>query len=93
MNRSLSTVLPVPAFAELLWQGDPDQGRAVFNNLNFEGAERHSPGTGSILPATDPLHGKIWRVHKPAADNLADLRIGTDLAPVMPVPLAHPTKP
>ncbi len=62
------------AHAEILWRGVPDGGRAVFNNLNFEGAERHSPGSGTILPATDPVHGKIWRVHKPAADKRAEIR-------------------
>ena len=65
---------PSPASAESLWHGDPEKGRAIFNNLNFEGAERHSAGTGTILPATDPLHGKIWRVHKPAADKRAEIR-------------------
>lgn len=44
--------------AEVLWEGDPDQGRAVFDNLNFEDAVRHGPGTGTILPAVDPVHGK-----------------------------------
>jgi len=66
--------MATPAGAELQWYGDPDKGRVVFNNLNFEGAERHSPGTGTILPATDPVYGKIWRVHKPAADKRAEIR-------------------
>ncbi|MEY2880265.1 MAG: hypothetical protein RLZZ15_2645, partial [Verrucomicrobiota bacterium] len=66
------------AFAELQWYGDPAKGRAVFDNLNFEGAERHSPGTGTILPATDPVHGPIWRVHKPAADKRAEIRGAKD---------------
>jgi hypothetical protein len=63
-----------PAFAELQWYGDPEKGRAIFNNPNFEGAERHSAGTGTILPAIDPVYGKIWRVHKPAADKRAEIR-------------------
>ncbi|MEO7413880.1 MAG: heparin lyase I family protein [Opitutaceae bacterium] len=62
------------AFADLQWYGDPAKGREIFNNLNFEGAERYSPGTGTILPATDPVHGPIWRVHKPAADKRAEIR-------------------
>ena len=66
-----ATLLVAPASAELLWHGDPAKGRAVFDNLNFEGAERHSPGTGTIAPATDPVYGPIWRVHKPAADKRA----------------------
>ena len=65
------------AQAELLWYGDPDKGRDIFNNLNFEGAKRHSPGSGSILPAVDPIHGKIWRVSKPAADKRAEIRGAT----------------
>ena len=60
--------------ADLQWYGDPAKGREIFNNLNFEGAERHSPGSGTILPATDPVHGKIWRVHKPALDKRAESR-------------------
>lgn len=60
--------------AEVLWEGDPDLGRAVFDNLNFEGAERHSPGSGTILPAVDPVHGKIWRVFKPKADKRSEIR-------------------
>jgi len=63
-----------PALAELQWYGDPDKGRGIFNNLNFEGAQRHSPGSGTILPATDPIYGKIWRVHKPAPDKRAEIR-------------------
>lgn len=60
--------------AELLWHGDPAKGRAVFDNLNFEGAATHSRGKGTILPATDPVYGKIWRVHKPAPDKRAEIR-------------------
>jgi len=67
-------LLAASARAELQWYGDPDQGRAVFDNLNFEGAKQHSPGSGTILPATDPIHGKIWRVHKPAPDKRAEIR-------------------
>jgi hypothetical protein len=67
--------LPCAALrADLQWHGDPARGRAVFNNLNFEGAERHSAGTGTITPATDPVHGPIWRVFKPAADKRAEIR-------------------
>ncbi len=62
------------AWAELLWYGDPAAGRDVFNNLNFEGAERHSLGSGRIFSATDPVHGPIWRVLKPAADKRAEIR-------------------
>ena len=69
-----SASLATPAVAELLWYGDPAKGRAVFDNLNFEGAERHSPGTGTITPAVDPVYGPIWRVHKPAADKRAEIR-------------------
>ncbi len=73
----LASALFAPAAvvrAELQWYGDPAKGRAIFNNLNFEGAVRHSPGTGTILPATDPVHGPIWRVHKPADDKRAEIR-------------------
>ena len=66
--------LPVWTRAELQWYGDPDKGRAVFDNLNFEGAARRSPGRGTIQPATDPVYGRIWRVHKPAADKRAEIR-------------------
>ena len=67
------SLLATPVPAGLQWYGDPAKGRAIFNNLNLEGAERHSPGTGTILPATDPAHGKIWRVHKPEADKRAEI--------------------
>lgn len=63
--------------AEVIWGGTPSEGRAVFNNLNFEGAERYSPGNGSILPFEDPGRGWIWRVHKPAADKRAEIRGAT----------------
>jgi hypothetical protein len=62
------------AQAELQWYGDPAKGTAVFDNLNYEGAERYSKGSGSITPATDPVYGPIWRVHKPAADKRAEIR-------------------
>ncbi len=68
---------PASASAELLWYGDPDKGRAVFNNVNLEGAVRHSPGSGSVSPAVDAVYGKIWRVHKPAADKRAEIRGAT----------------
>lgn len=71
------TCLAGPALAGLVWEGDPAKGRTVFNNLNFEGAERHSPGTGSILPVQDPARGPIWRVIKPAADKRAEIRGAT----------------
>ncbi len=74
MAACLGLSLTIPVSAELQWYGDPAKGREVFNNLNFEGAERFSPGTGTILPATDPLHGKIWRIHKPAPDKRAEIR-------------------
>ena len=51
---ALNTVLFALCFlhamaqAELQWYGDPDQGRAVFDNLNFEGAAKHSKGSGTI---------------------------------------------
>ena len=64
----------IPAVARLQWYGDPAKGRQVFDNLNFEGAERHSRGHGSIQPATDPVYGKIWRVHKAAPDKRAEIR-------------------
>lgn len=64
----------LPLRAEVLWEGDPSKGRKVFNNLNFEGGERHSRGSGTILPAKDRVHGEIWRVHKPAADKRAEIR-------------------
>ncbi len=67
-------LLAVPALAELQWYGDPAKGRAVFDNFNFEGAARHSSGSGTILPAADPVYGKIWRVHKPAPDKRAEIR-------------------
>ena len=67
-------LLAAPALAELQWYGDPDKGRAVFDNLNFEGAARHSSGSGTILPAADAVFGKIWRVHKPAPDKRAEIR-------------------
>jgi Polysaccharide lyase len=72
----LSTLflLHTMARAELLWHGDPDKGRAVFDNLNFEGAVTHSKGKGTILPAKDPVYGKIWRVHKPSEDKRAEIR-------------------
>lgn len=61
--------------AQLIWEADTDKPwQEVFNNLNFEGAIRYSPGTGSIVPATDPIHGKIWRVYKPAADKRSEIR-------------------
>ena len=66
-----------PVFGQLLWYGDPDKGREVFNNLNFEGAVRYSPGSGTIVPATDPVYGKIWRVYKPAPDKRAEIRGAT----------------
>ena len=66
-----------PLFSQVLWYGDPDKGREVFNNLNFEGAERYSPGSGTILPATDPVYGKIWRIYKPAPDKRAEIRGAT----------------
>jgi hypothetical protein len=67
-------LLDTAAVAELQWYGDPDKGRAVFDNLNFEGGARHSAGSGTILPATDPVHGRIWQVHKPAPDKRAEIR-------------------
>ncbi len=63
-----------PAFAQELWYGDPDKGHDVFNNLNFEGGEKHSPGSGTILPAIDSVYGKIWRVYKPAPDKRSEIR-------------------
>ena len=60
--------------AQLQWYGDPDKGTIVFNNLNFEGGEKHSKGSGTIKPANDAIYGKIWRVYKPAADRRAEIR-------------------
>ncbi len=64
----------LPAAAELQWYGDPAKGRQVFDNLNFEGAVKHSAGSGSIKPDKDPELGPIWRIHKPAADKRAEIR-------------------
>ena len=52
-------LLPLTGDAELVWQGTPAFGPQIFNNLNFEGAERYSPGTGTIQPATDPVRGPV----------------------------------
>ncbi|MFC1761775.1 heparin lyase I family protein [Planctomycetota bacterium] len=71
------SLLVSPGFAELLWYGDPARGRAVFNNLNFEGTQRYGKGSGTILPAVDPVHGPIWRVYKPAPDRRAEIRGAT----------------
>jgi len=60
--------------AQLLWYGDPDKGTAVFDNLNYEGAIRYSSGSGTILPASDPVYGKIWQVCKPAPDKRGEIR-------------------
>jgi hypothetical protein len=67
-------LIPAISQAQLEWYGDPDKGRDIFNNLNFEGGERHSPGSGTILPAVDSSHGKIWKVFKPAQDRRSEIR-------------------
>lgn len=69
--------LPIDSFAQLEWYGDPDKGREIFNNLNFEGGEKHSKGSGTILPAVDSVHGKIWKVYKPAPDRRSEIRGAT----------------
>jgi hypothetical protein len=71
---ALTLLVLTPAFAELQWYGDPAKGREIFNNLNFEGAVRHSEGHGTITPATDPVYGPIWRINKPADDKRAEIR-------------------
>ncbi len=74
---SVLALLVTPASATLQWFGDPSKGRAIFDNLNFEGGERHSPGTGSVRPDKDPEYGKIWKVIKPATDKRAEIRGAT----------------
>ena len=46
----------------------------VFNNLNFEGAERHSKGQGHVKAVRDKAGKKIWRVYKPDCDKRAEIR-------------------
>lgn len=59
----------------VLWRGAPcDNWRTTFDNMNFEGAEKHSKGGGYICTAHDPQHGRVWRVGKPAPDKRAEIR-------------------
>ena len=46
----------------------------VFNNLNFEGAERHSSGQGSVTVEKEPNDEPFWRVYKPASDKRTEIR-------------------
>ncbi len=71
----LALVLVAPR-AEVIWYGDPDLGREIFNNLNFQSGNNGS-GSGSIKPAVDPYYGKIWRVFKPKGDKRAEIRGAT----------------
>ncbi len=67
-----------PGFGGLIWYGDPDKGKEVFNNLNFQ-RETSSDSyggtpTGTITPYKDATYGNVWRVHKPAPDKRAEIR-------------------
>ncbi|OLB80169.1 MAG: hypothetical protein AUI14_07665 [Actinobacteria bacterium 13_2_20CM_2_71_6] len=49
------------AQAATIWTGDPGQGAGAFGNDNCV-------APGSITAVTDPVHGKVFRFHKPAGD-------------------------
>src|SRR5689334_2103653 len=53
-----------PAYASVIWDGDPARGAAstVFGIDNCD-------APGSIGTATDPARGRVWRFSKPAGSN------------------------
>ena len=56
------------ADARVLWYGDPNRPlTASFRTLNRESGE-----AGTARAVDDPVHGKIWRVNKPAGSKRAE---------------------
>ena len=54
-----------------IWYGDPNKPwRDVFVNFNREDNGGTNP---TLISTTDPQHGKIWRVHKPAGAKRAEI--------------------
>jgi hypothetical protein len=60
-----ATVLAQAAGASVIWDGDASRGTGVFKSLSSAG----NCGTGSVTAVSDPVHGRIWRYHKPAGSN------------------------
>ena len=72
LGAFVSLVVPAPARAQLLWEGQPAMGEAAFKNFNND-------GSATIEPASDPERGMVWRYHKVSGSNRSEnhgIRVG-----------------
>jgi F5/8 type C domain/Polysaccharide lyase len=54
-----------PAGADIIWDGDASKGTGVFSLIG----QGNCLAPSSITAVDDPVHGRVWRYHKPAETN------------------------